>query len=112
MRLRRPALTLTGLTVLSIACQADDSPADQAAAFVVEDSAGVEIVESSAPAWDGDGWTVATGPSVSIGRTSGDEQYLFGSVRGAIVLPDGRIAVLDQQAALVRVYSPEGVHLE
>lgn len=112
MRLHRPALTLTGLSVFTIACQAGDSPAHPSATFVVEDSAGIEIVESSAPVWDGDGWTVAGEPSVSIGRTSGDERYLFGAVRGAMVLPGGRIAVLDQQAALVRVYSPEGVHLE
>lgn len=112
MRLRRPALTLTGLSVFTIACQADDSPAHQAATVIVKDSAGIEIVESAAPAWEGGGWTVATEPSVSIGRTSGDERYLFGSIRGAIVLAGGRIAVLDQQAALVRVYSPEGVHLE
>ena len=109
---RHTVAPLAGLSILAIACQADDSPAGGSAAFVVEDSAGIEIVESSAPAWDGDGWTVATEPSVSIGRTSGDERYLFGSVRGAIVLPGGRIAVLDQQAALVRVYSPEGEHLE
>ena len=112
MRLRRPALTLTGLSVFTIACQADDSPAHQAATVIVKDSAGIEIVESAASAWEGGGWTVATEPSVSIGRTSGDERYLFGSIRGAIVLAGGRIAVLDQQAALVRVYSPEGVHLE
>lgn len=99
---RHTVAPLAGLSILAIACQADDSPAGGSAAFVVEDSAGIEIVESSAPAWDGDGWTVATEPSVSIGRTSGDERYLFGSVRGAIVLPGGRIAVLDQQAALVR----------
>lgn len=110
MQRRHTVALLTGLSILALACQAGDAPAD--GAFVVEDSAGVEIATSSAPAWDEDGWTVAAEPTVSIGRTSGDERYLFGSVRGAMVLAGGRIAVLDQQAALVRVYSPEGVHLE
>ena len=48
----------------------------------------------------------------SIGRTSGDERYLFGDVVGAVMLRDGRIAVADRQAYLIRVYSPEGVHIE
>ncbi len=109
---RHTVARLTGLSILAIACQSGDSPAGGSATFVVEDSAGIEIVESAVPAWEGGGWTVATEPSVSIGRTSGDERYLFGSVRGAVVLTDARIAVLDEQAALVRVYSPEGVHLE
>ena len=42
----------------------------------------------------------------------GDERYLFGSVVGAVVLRDGRIAILDGQSALIRVYSAEGEHVE
>lgn len=41
-----------------------------------------------------------------------DERYLFGQVAGALVLRDGRIAVLDGQSALVRVYSAQGDHIE
>ena len=108
----RIALPLVALTAAATACQSGDAPAEMAATFTVEDSAGIEIVESSAPAWDGDGWTVADEPRLSIGRTSGDERYLFGHIAGVIGLPDGRVAVLDQQAAQVRLYSPEGEHLE
>ena len=43
---------------------------------------------------------------------SGDERYLFGEVAGAVVLRDGRVAVVDGQAALIRTYSPEGEHIE
>ena len=43
---------------------------------------------------------------------SGDERYLFGEVAGAVVLRDGRVAVVDGQAALIRVYSTDGVHIE
>ena len=105
-----PLLLVTALASFAIGCQAGDSPT--ADTFLVQDSAGVEIVESTAPAWDGDGWTVAATPSVVIGRMSGDERYLFGEVTGAIVLRGGRIAILDRQAALIRVYSPEGEHIE
>ena len=103
------------LTFAAISCQSDDAPASQEtdpATFVLTDSAGIEIVESVRAAWDGDGWRVAREPTVTIGRTSGDERYLFGEVVGAVVLPDGRIAVADRQAYLIRVYSPEGVHIE
>lgn len=62
--------------------------------------------------WGDDGWSVADTPTVVIGRMEGDERYLFGSVAGATVLRDGRIAVLDGQGALIRVYSAEGEHIE
>ena len=101
---------VAGLSSLALACRPDDAPAS--GAFTVTDSAGIEIVESAAPVWDGDGWSVADTPSVTIGRREGDERYLFGSVAGAVVLGDGRIAVLDGQSALIRVYSPEGEHIE
>lgn len=103
------------LAFAAISCQSDDAPARQEtgpATVVVTDSAGVEIVESVEAAWDGDGWRVVREPTVTIGRTSGDERYLFGEVVGAVALRDGRIAVADRQAHLIRVYSPGGVHIE
>ncbi len=92
----------------------EDSPA-AAQPPVVRDSAGIRLVESSAPAWDGDGWKVSETPAVVIGRREGDERYLLGWVNrrnGAVVLRDGRIAVLDGRSAVIRVYSPEGEHVE
>lgn len=91
-------------------CRGDDVP--MAGTFVVRDSAGIEIVESMTPAWDGDGWSVSGTPSVVIGRMQGDERYLFGEVAGAVMLRDGRIAVLDRQSSLIRVYSADGEHIE
>ncbi len=105
-------LFATVLVPCAVGCRAGDAPDAPDATFLVEDSAGVEIVESAAPAWGGDGWRVAAEPGVRIGRTEGDERYLFGYVGGAIVLRDGRIAVLDFGAYMVRVYSPDGVHIE
>ena len=44
----------------------------------VTDSAGVRIVESSAPAWSaGAGWRVGAEPILTIGEVSGDLDYLF-----------------------------------
>ena len=110
MRRSLLAALLAGLSFLATGCQAGDAPTRGASS--VWDSAGIEIVESADPAWDGDGWSVADRPSVVIGRVEGDERYLFGFVSGGVVLRDGRIAVLDGQSALIRVYSSEGVHLE
>ena len=109
----RPATLL----LATIAC-ADSgerlSPANDSSP-VVRDSAGIRIVESSGPAWNGDAWTVADSPSVVIGRREGDERYLLGWVNprsGAVALRDGRIAVLDGRSALIRVYSADGEHIE
>lgn len=101
---------LAGFLLLLAGCQ--DGQAPTADSFQVRDSAGIEIVESMTPVWDGDGWTVSGTPSLVIGRMGGDERYLFGEVAGAVVLRDGRIAVLDGQSALIRVYTPEGEHIE
>ena len=110
MHSRFAAVFVAGLSFIAIGCQSGDAPTY--GAFTVQDSAGIEIVESVTPAWDGDGWSVSATPSLVIGRREGDERYLFGEVGGAVVLRDGRIAVLDTQGALVRVYSPEGEHIE
>ncbi len=104
--------TMIPLTLIALACQPGDSPADERPNFNVQDSAGIEIVESVTPEWDGDGWRLSADPSLVIGRMSGDERYLFGEVAGAVVLRDGRVAVVDRQAALIRVYSPKGAHIE
>ena len=110
MHQRYAAVLLAGPSAFAIGCQADDAPVGDA--FSVTDSAGIEIVESVAPAWDGDGWRVSDTPTVVIGQMEGDEHYLFGEVAGGVVLRDGLIAVLDGQSALIRVYSPEGEHIE
>jgi len=107
---RSIALPIAGLSFFIMSCQPGDTSAP--ATFSVTDSAGIEIVESSVPAWDGDAWTVSDSPSLVIGRREGDDRYLFGEVGGALMLRDGRIAVLDMQAALIRVYSAEGEHIE
>ncbi|MDE2795240.1 MAG: hypothetical protein OXL34_10520 [Gemmatimonadota bacterium] len=110
MRNRTIALPIAGLSFFTMSCQPGDTRSP--GAFSVTDSAGIQIVESAAPAWGEGGWTVSDSPSVVIGRREGDDRYLFGEVGGALMLRDGRIAVLDMQAALIRVYSAEGEHIE
>ena len=107
---RVAALVLPVMSFAATGCRTGDVPAP--GTFSVRDSAGIEIVESAAPAWGEDGWRLSSTPSLAIGRADGDERYLFGGIAGAVALRDGRIAVLDRQSALIRLYSPDGEHLE
>ena len=109
----RPSLLPTTILFVLAACaDTSDDTSLRESGYQTRDSAGIRIVESSAPQWDGDGWSISASPTVAIGRVEGDERYLFGMIAGALVLRDGRIAVLDDVSALIRVYSPEGEHLE
>ena len=116
MVMKKPGFCLSTLLLATVACTdggdrppgEDSSPSDP----FVRDSAGIRIIESSAPAWDGDGWSISDTASVVIGRREGDDRYLFGWIGGGVVLRDKRIAVLDRLAGLIRVYSPEGTHIE
>lgn len=56
--------------------------------------------------------TATLEPEVAIGRLDGEDAYLFGGVGGLAVASDGRIVVTDDQANEVRVYSPDGRHLQ
>jgi hypothetical protein len=76
----------------------------------VRDSAGIEIVESRAPAWNGEDWQVADEPTVRIGLVEGDPAYLFANVEGAVFLADGRIAVADRGSSQLRFYSSSGAY--
>jgi hypothetical protein len=48
---------------------------------------------------------------LTIGLDDGDPRYLFGSVHGIAVDPEGRILVADAQGVRVRVYDDDGRHL-
>jgi hypothetical protein len=53
-------------------------------------------------------WTLAPDPSVVIGQVAGEPQYLFSRIGPARLLPGGRIAVSDRDAAGIRLYSGGG----
>jgi len=110
----RPSLCTLFLAILACAAEGDrQSPKEGSPApgVIERDSAGIRIIENSTSAWGGDGWRLSDTPSVIIGQREGDERYLFGWIGGGVVLGDGRIAVLDRLAGLIRVYSPEGTHI-
>ncbi|HET7585913.1 MAG TPA: hypothetical protein VFK13_13435 [Gemmatimonadaceae bacterium] len=77
--------------------------------FAVRDSAGVAIVESAHPAWPhGAGWHLSPQPVLRIGSVEGDTAYQFSSIRSALRLSDGRIAVVSTAQHGVRFYDSTG----
>jgi hypothetical protein len=79
---------------------------------MVTDSAGVEIVVNQGPTWArGERWRLSRRPVVSLGDSENDERYQFAYVSSTYRFPDGRIAVVDNQAVEIKLYDPNGVYL-
>jgi len=77
------------------------------------DSAGVEIVESTRPAWEeGVGWTVGPEPLLRIGVVEGDLAHQFTGITGAVRLPEGTVVVADDGSQEVRFFGLDGSHLK
>src|SRR5688500_17212520 len=75
-------------------------PRDGPAAMHRTDSAGITIVESSAPAWDAShAWRI-DGPIISIGSVDGPPERQLHRVRGVGLFAVGRVFVAN-------VYPPE-----
>ena len=78
----------------------------------VTDSAGVQIVTSTAPAWaEGEAWTIDTVPSLDIGGSDTDPHYDLLQAADATRLSDGRVAVLNAGTFEVRYYDAAGTWL-
>jgi hypothetical protein len=102
-------LSLSSLIFSLMACEA---AAPSAPALATRDSSGITIAENSGvPPENGGGWSVSAEPTLQIGSVDGDEAYLFSRISGATRLPDGRIAVSDNRAINLRIFSPSGEHL-
>lgn len=80
--------------------------------FLVRDSAGIEIVENSAPSLAGaDAWFVDPVPLLEVGAIDGAEPFVFTRIWDAARFDDGRIAVVDEITMEVRIFGPDGSHL-
>jgi hypothetical protein len=92
---------------MSVACDSVSTPPSP---FRVRDSAGVQIVESTAPAWvPGEEWTVVAEPVVHIGVIDGREEYQFTTIAGVWRVPDGGFVVADVQSAEIRFFDAGGM---
>ncbi len=105
------ALSFICLSVLC-SCSSDSSTEAVPATYTVRDSAGVEIVESSGPAWvEGEAWTLTEEPLLSIGMVDGPEEYMLYRSVSAIELDDGRIVFGNGGSQDLRFYDSEGTFL-
>ena len=105
----RRLLLPTVTSLLATACLSGDSASHSS---IVRDSAGVRIAENPSDA-RGEEWRLQIPAVLEIGRSEGQGPGpdLFGSVRHAILLSTGDIAVADGLAAEVRVFDEDGGHL-
>lgn len=84
-----------------------DTPSDVAAVRV--DSAGIEIVTTSAAAEAAPTFAVIDSiPDLRIGSLQGESAEQFGAIEDVIALRDGGLAVLDGQSAEVRFFDSFG----
>lgn len=97
------------LALATAACGAGDRAAS---APTVRDSAGITIVENTAPAWrPGEAGSVADEPVVEIGVLEGEAPYQLYRVSAAVRLSDGRIVIANNGSNELRYFSPDGRHL-
>ena len=94
--------------LLTVATSGTQGPPLSAA---VRDSAGVRIVENTAPRWQkGEGWHLSSKPVLDLGGQEGPEYALFGVV-SAFRLEDGRVAIANTGANDIRIFDEHGRHL-
>jgi len=98
------------LLVAGLACASDSTATPPAT--TVRDSAGIQIVESSAPATpDTSLASVGAEPLLAIGVEEGDPKYLLHRVYDAYRFADGRTAIGNSGTSEIRVFDASGKHL-
>jgi hypothetical protein len=98
-----------GIALLCSACAREGGETD---AFVVRDSAGVRIVESTDPEWsESETWRFGENPLVQIGGMDGDPNYELYRVIDALRLSDGRLVIANSGTHELRFYDAEGRYL-
>ena len=109
----RLSLTLALSIVISVGCEKADTPQPT---FTVRDSAGIEIVESSAPLLGPDAWTISEEPVLQIGEVKGEDAYLFAGINSqrngdfpfVFRWNTGRIVVCNGMDSTVRIFDRRG----
>ncbi|NIN72091.1 MAG: hypothetical protein GTO46_09275 [Gemmatimonadetes bacterium] len=96
----------TALLVTLAACGGEGAGSGGA---VIRDSAGIQIVENTAPSWaEGEGWELSKTPVLSIGELEGDPRYQLYEAYDARRLSDGRIVVANAGSSELRFYDGKG----
>ena len=96
--------------VAGLACNSDSTATPPAT--TVRDSAGIQIVESSAPASSDTAFiSVGAEPLLAIGLEEGDEKYQLHRVFDAYRFADGRTAIGNSGTSEIRVFDASGKYV-
>jgi hypothetical protein len=96
---------LCAVAAVAAGCSAERA----AAGFSIRDSAGVEIVESRAPAWtERSAWHVDSVPILVIGDDQRDPARQFSGIRDVTRLRDGQVVVADYETQQLRWFDAGG----
>ncbi len=107
----RPRKILLPLLALPAACESSEETIPYGLRAVVEDSAGVAIVNNERPPPDSRlPWEIGAQPSLAIGSVNGGGADQLHFVFDATRLPDGRIAIANAGSSEIRVFNPDGSH--
>ena len=101
--------------VLACGSERESDHASEAAspAYQVRDSAGVAVIEHpDFDSADSVSWSVDPHPSAVIGKTDGDDPYLFSEVAGALRQDNGTIVVADRRSRQLRFFDSTGTFVK
>jgi hypothetical protein len=97
---------IAAVLVAAAACGDSSTQSGNAA---TRDSAGITIVENTAPSWtDADAWHLSETPTLTLGSAEGDSSQEFYQVAGMARLSDGTIVVANNGSSELRYFSPDG----
>lgn len=110
--LRRDSLNHWLLVQAVLGALACREPASVAKTTDTVDSAGVQVVTSTGPAWgDRAAWKVAGSATLTLGGVAGDSALDFIGIVGAKRLSDGSLVVANGGTGELRWYSASGKHI-
>ena len=106
----RPArvTVFAAIAAFALACNRSDGGSD---GFTVRDSAGVRVVDNTAPAWrSGEGWSLDS-TMVAIGTADGAEGQQLHRVSAAVRLGDGTLVIANGGSRQLLRYDARGTFL-
>lgn len=99
------------LAILLLAVLGCEGSSEAPTGYDVLEENGRQMVVNYSPELPPGSWILSEIPRLEIGRSDGDEPYLFGRIAHAHTLPGGEIVVVDTGMNEIRVFSPQGVYL-
>jgi hypothetical protein len=108
---RAVAVAATIPSSLTVACGSDVPDGTVPISSIHSDSAGVDVVLNLIDAADVPVFaSMDSAPSLRLGTLGGRREEQFGSITDVLPLSDGGVAVLDGQAAEIRIFDASGMY--